>query len=186
MCGITGFTWEDKKLIHKITSIIEHRGPDAYGYFTDKGISLGHRRLSIIDLSLKGKQPMFNEDNTIVITFNGEIYNFKELKKDLIKKGHVFRSDSDTEVIIHGYEAYGEKICSMLDGMFVFGLWDKRNNKLLIARDRIGKKPLYYSFKDNNLIFASEIKSILEVGIDKAINKETMLHNFMKDDNEEK
>ena len=175
MCGITGFTWEDKQLIKSITNCISHRGPDSEGYFTDKGISLGHRRLSIIDLSEKGKQPMFNEDGTIVIVFNGEIYNFKSLKADLEKKGYKFKSNSDTEVIIHGYEEYGVNICSKLDGMFAFGLWDKNNNKLIIARDRIGKKPLYYFHEKNKLIFASEIKSILNAGVSREIDKEVML-----------
>ncbi len=175
MCGITGFTWEDKELIRAVTNCIAHRGPDAEGYYIDKGISLGHRRLSIIDLSPKGKQPMFNEDNTIILTFNGEIYNFKELKSELVKNGHIFKSNSDTEVIIHGYETYGEKIFSMLDGMFALGLWDKINQKLIIARDRIGKKPLYYSQDGKNLLFASEIKSLLKAGVSRDIDKETLL-----------
>ena len=175
MCGITGFTWGDKKLIRSITERISHRGPDAQGYYVDKGISLGHRRLSIIDLSPKGRQPMFNEDSSIVIVFNGEIYNFKKLKEDLLKKGCKFKSNSDTEVIIAGYEEYGEKICSKLDGMFAFALWDTKNNKLIIARDRIGKKPLYYATENDNLIFASEIKSLLEAGVSRDIDKNILI-----------
>src|SRR3989344_1773596 len=165
MCGITGFNWEDRNLIRKMTQVIAHRGPDGEGYFTDQGISLGHRRLSIIDLSEKGKQPMFNEDNTIVLVFNGEIYNFKELKKEIQKRWSTFKSNSDTEVIINGYEVFGENIFSKLDGMFAIGLCDKKNQKLLIARDRIGKKPLYYSQQKDKLLFASEIKSLLQAGI---------------------
>ena len=178
MCGITGFSWEDKSLIKKITKCISHRGPDSEGYFIDRGISLGHRRLSIIDLSPKGKQPMFNEDNNISIVFNGEIYNFKELKDEIKKKGHIFKSNSDTEVIIHGYEVYGEDIFSKLDGMFAIGLWDKKNKKLLIARDRIGKKPLYYALQENNIIFASEIKSILEAEVPRTINQSVLLETL--------
>ena len=176
MCGIAGFSWENKDLIKKVTNCISHRGPDSEGYFTDKGISLGHRRLSIIDLSKKGNQPMFDEDNEIVIVFNGEIYNFKELRQNLQKKGYKFKSNSDTETIIEGYKDYGEHICEKLDGMFAFALWDKKKKLLFIARDRIGKKPLYYSIKDNNVIFASEIKAILETGISKEIDRNALLN----------
>ncbi len=175
MCGITGFTWGDKSLIRSITDCIAHRGPDSKGYYVDKGISLGHRRLSIIDLSPKGKQPMFNENNSISIVFNGEIYNFKELKQDLEKKGYAFKSNSDTEVIIYGYEEYGVKIFSKLDGMFALGLWDKHKKSLIIARDRIGKKPLYYSLTQDGIIFSSEIKSILKAGVSREINKKVLL-----------
>lgn len=161
MCGIVGFNWEDKALVRKMADKISHRGPDDSGYYTDKNISLGHRRLSIIDLSERGHQPMLNENNKIAVVFNGEIYNYKILKENLEKKGHKFQSSSDTEVIIHGYEEYGEKICSLLEGMFAFAIWDVRSKKLLLARDRIGKKPLYYYFKNGKLIFGSEIKSML-------------------------
>ena len=174
MCGITGFSWEDSSLIRKMTNCIAHRGPDATGYFTDS-VSLGHRRLAIIDLSPKGNQPMFSKDNNIVLVFNGEIYNFKQLKEDLEKKGYIFKSNSDTEVIIVGYEEYGVNICSKLDGMFAFALWDKKNKKIILARDRIGKKPLYYSLQKNNIIFASEIKSILLAGVSNEINKSVLL-----------
>ncbi|MEK6825879.1 MAG: asparagine synthase (glutamine-hydrolyzing) [Nanoarchaeota archaeon] len=160
MCGITGFTWEDKLLIQAMTSAVSHRGPDDKGYFIDKHISLGHRRLSIVDLSQRGHQPMFNEDNTIVIVFNGEIYNFPTLKVAL-EKNHIFKSVSDTEVILHGYEEYGAEICSKLKGMFAFALWDMKKKLLLLARDQIGEKPLYYIQEGKNLLFASEIKSIL-------------------------
>ncbi len=179
MCGITGFSWEDKTLIKKITNLIAHRGPDAEGYFTDNDISLGHRRLAIIDLSPRGNQPMLNDENNLAIVFNGEIYNFKELKKELEKKGYKFKSDSDTEVIIKGYEEYGQEICSRLDGMFAFVIWDKKKKELFLARDRIGKKPLYYAIFNKKIIFASEIKSILGAGVSTKIDKEALLDTVM-------
>lgn len=161
MCGINGFNWADKPLINKMTSLLSYRGPDDSGVYVDSKISMGHRRLSIIDLSKQGHQPMFNEKEDIVIVYNGEIYNFHSLRELLQKKGHKFCSDSDTEVIIHGYEEYGEQISSMLEGMFAFALWDSKKKKLILSRDRIGKKPLYYSFKGGKLIFSSEIKAIM-------------------------
>ena len=145
-----------------MTDALIHRGPNDAGHYTDRNVSLGHRRLSIIDLSKKGHQPMSNKKNTIHLIFNGEIWNFKELRAQLIQKGYIFKSDSDTEVIVQGYEEYGEEICSMLDGMFAFALWDKKKKKLLLARDRMGKKPLYYYHSAEKLVFASEIKSILQ------------------------
>lgn len=174
MCGITGFTWKDPSLIKKMTEKIEHRGPDDSGFFVEKGISLGHRRLSIIDLSKKGHQPMFNETKSIVIVFNGEIWNYLELKSDLQSKGHIFKSSSDTEVIIHGYEEYGESICEKLDGMFAFALWDIKKKSLFLARDKIGKKPLYYCLHENALIFSSEIKAFSVHVFPLEINQESM------------
>lgn len=179
MCGITGFSWEDRSLIKRITNCISHRGPDAEGYFIDKGVSLGHRRLAIIDLSPKGKQPMFNEDNAIAIVFNGEIYNYKSIKKELAEKGYKFSTNSDTEVIIKGYEEYGDKICSKLDGMFAFAIWDAKKKIFFLARDRVGKKPLYYSIQEGNLIFSSEIKSLLEAGISNKIDKNILIETIM-------
>ena len=162
MCGINGFNWEDKELIEKMTNEISHRGPDQYGYFTNDKVSLGHRRLSIIDLSEKGRQPMSNEEESIWVIYNGEIYNFKEIRKDLEKKGHKFKSDSDTEVIIHSYEEYGPGCVNFFNGMFAFAIYDSKIKRLILARDRLGVKPLYYYLDDkNNLIFSSEIKSIL-------------------------
>ena len=163
MCGICGFNWEDNQLIKDMTDTIIHRGPDQYGYYTDSLISLGHRRLSIIDLSEKGRQPMSNEDGTIWIVYNGEIYNFKDLRKDLEKKGHKFKSDTDTEIIIHAYEEYGPGCVNFFNGMFAFAIYDSKNKKLVLARDRLGVKPLYYYFdeKSNKFIFSSEIKSII-------------------------
>lgn len=170
MCGITGFNWDDKKLVKKMTSSLRHRGPDDFGIYTDRGISLGHRRLSIIDLSKKGKQPMTNENGDIIVVFNGEIYNFKELKDVLEKSGHKFKSNSDTEVIVHGYEEYKEKIIEKLDGMFAFALWDAKKKKLILARDKIGIKSVYYYFDKKKFIFASEIKAILLHELERNIN----------------
>ncbi len=163
MCGICGFNWEDKGIIKGMADSIAHRGPDQHDYYTDQLISLGHRRLSIIDLSEKGKQPMCNEEGNIWVVYNGEIYNFKEIKTDLEKKGHKFRSSSDTEVIIHAYEEYGLKCVNIFNGMFAFALWDSKNKKIILIRDRLGIKPLFYYFNklSNKLIFASEIKSII-------------------------
>jgi len=162
MCGIVGFNWDDKILVKCMANQISHRGPDRDGFFNDKNVSLGHRRLSIIDLSDNGRQPMCNEDGTIWISFNGEIYNFKEIKKKLESKGHEFKSNTDTEVIIHAYEEYGESCVNLFNGMFEFAIWDSDKKCIMLARDRLGIKPLYYIWKDNNLLFASEIKAFLK------------------------
>jgi len=162
MCGICGFNWNDEELIHRMNDQLVHRGPDQDGVFCTNQVSLGHRRLSIIDLSEHGRQPMFNEDKTLCLVFNGEIYNFQELRKILIGKGHRFSSNSDSEVILHAYEEYGTGVLDKLRGMFAFALFDSKDNSLFLARDRIGIKPLYYYHKDNRLVFASEIKAILE------------------------
>ena len=162
MCGICGFNWKDEELIHRMNDQLVHRGPDQDGVFCTDRVSLGHRRLSIIDLSEHGRQPMFNEDKTLCLVFNGEIYNFQELREILIGKGHRFSSNSDSEVILHAYEEYGTGVLDKLRGMFAFALFDSKDNSLFLARDRIGIKPLYYYHKDNRLVFASEIKAILE------------------------
>lgn len=168
MCGICGIVKFDASdsvspaLLEAMTDRISHRGPDAFGYFLDKQVGLGHRRLSIIDLS-GGKQPMFNEDGTVVVIFNGEIYNFADLTADLVARGHVFQTRSDTETIIHAYEEYGDDCVTRFRGMFAFALWDKRKQRLLIARDRLGIKPVYYYEGSESFVFASEIKSLLEV-----------------------
>ncbi|MCF6187873.1 MAG: asparagine synthase (glutamine-hydrolyzing) [Desulfobulbaceae bacterium] len=162
MCGICGFNWRDEALIHRMNDQLVHRGPDQDGVFCTDRVSLGHRRLSIIDLSEHGRQPMFNEDKTLCLVFNGEIYNFQELRELLIGKGHVFSSNSDSEVILHAYEEYGTGVLDRLRGMFAFALFDSNDNSIFLARDRIGIKPLYYYHKDNRLLFASEIKAILE------------------------
>ena len=168
MCGIAGMMTPGRlfdgaqPLLKRMTRTMYHRGPDGEGYFLDQHTGLGHRRLSIIDLDA-GKQPMCNEDESIWVTFNGEIYNYLNLRKDLLAKGHHFRTESDTEVIVHLYEELGERFVEKLRGMFAIGLWDKKAERLILARDRVGKKPLYYCFIDNVLYFASEMKSLLLV-----------------------
>jgi asparagine synthase (glutamine-hydrolysing) len=147
--------------IKQMCDVIEHRGPDDEGYFVRDDVALGMRRLSIIDLAT-GRQPLSNEDGTIWIIFNGEIYNHRELRHALIKRGHVFSTRSDTETIVHLYEEEGERCVERLRGMFAFAIWDQRDHKLFIARDRVGKKPLHYAFVRGTLIFGSEIKSLLQ------------------------
>ncbi|HHO48759.1 MAG TPA: asparagine synthase (glutamine-hydrolyzing) [Desulfobacteraceae bacterium] len=162
MCGISGFNWNDETLARKMAGQLVHRGPDQEGIFCCDGMSLAHRRLSIIDLSENGRQPMFNEDQSVCLVFNGEIYNFQELRRELQQKGHVFTSRSDSEVILHAYEEYGIDSVHRLRGMFAYGLYDLNRKKLFLVRDRVGIKPLYYSFTGGKLIFASEIKAILQ------------------------
>jgi len=163
MCGICGINWDDEELVARMADRMTHRGPDQSGTFHGEGISLGHRRLSIIDLSEHGRQPLANEDGSLQLVFNGEIYNFAELKVELEAKGHRFGSHTDSEVIVHGYEEYGRDVLRKLRGMFAFAVWDAGKKTLFAARDRIGIKPLYYYWKRGRLIFASEIKSILDV-----------------------
>jgi len=165
MCGIAGkvavspsAAAVDAEVVRRMTSLIVHRGPDDDGIYIDRQAVLGHRRLSIIDLST-GKQPISNEDGTIWVVYNGEIYNFPELRKQLLAKGHVLKTHTDTEVIVHLYEDYGEECVTHLRGMFAFALWDARKKKLLLARDRVGIKPLYYVRTRDSLLFASEIKA---------------------------
>ncbi|KKW12615.1 MAG: Asparagine synthetase [Parcubacteria group bacterium GW2011_GWA2_49_9] len=160
MCSINGFTWGDEDLIKRMNRVTAHRGPDGTGMFVESGISLGHNRLAIIDLSSAGTQPMKGRDERFVISFNGEIYNYRELKKEL---GNVpWKSESDTEVILAAYEAWGESAFARLEGIFAFALWDTREQKLLLVRDPAGVKPLYYHFDGTRLVFSSEIKAILE------------------------
>ena len=168
MCGIAGyFSKRNDKinldLLKQMTRTLVHRGPDEEGYFiNDKGfVGLGHRRLSIIDLAT-GQQPLSNEDGSIWITFNGEIYNFKDLIRELEEKGHIFRTKSDTEAIVHAYEEWGTKAVEKLRGMFAFAIWDENKQRLFLARDRVGKKPLYYLDDPRRFVFGSEIKVILE------------------------
>jgi asparagine synthase (glutamine-hydrolysing) len=161
MCGICGFNWCDKDLVETMAGAIAHRGPDQEGSYADENVSLAHRRLSIIDLSEKGTQPMTNEDGSLWLVFNGEIYNFPSLRARLADRGHRFSSNTDTEVILHAYEEYGPNCVDHLSGMFAFAIWDRRRRELFLARDRIGIKPLYYYHKNGRFIFASEIKAIL-------------------------
>jgi asparagine synthase (glutamine-hydrolysing) len=150
----------DRGLLEAMMQSIRHRGPDDQGTYLSGPVALGHLRLSIIDLS-SGKQPISNEDGTVWIVFNGEIYNYKELTAELVSRGHKFRTASDTEVIVHLYEEFGEECVSKLRGMFTFAIWDDRKKKLFIARDRVGIKPLYYRIDSKSLLFASEVKAIL-------------------------
>ena len=167
MCGITGFvdftSDTNPLIIRKMTDEIKYRGPDSSGKYIDdqNNLSLGVRRLSIIDL-ITGDQPISNEDGTVTVVYNGEIYNYQELKKQLEKDKHKFKTNSDTEVLVHLYEKYGERMPQYLNGMFSFAIWDKKNQKLFLARDRAGIKPLYYLRLDKKLIFGSELKTILK------------------------
>lgn len=166
MCGIAGMMTRGRlsdgapDLLKRMTRTMHHRGPDGEGYYVDDHAGLGHRRLSIIDLDA-GKQPMCNEDESVWVTFNGEIYNYLDLRKDLIAKGHRFKTESDTEVIVHLYEEVGERFSEQLRGMFAIGLWDKKARRLILTRDRVGKKPLYYAFIGETIYFASELKALL-------------------------
>jgi len=178
MCGIVGFNWEDKTLVRRMTETITHRGPDDSVLFTDSGVSLGMRRLSIIDLK-KGIYPLTNEDRNIFVIFNGEIYNFQKLKEMLEQKGHFFRTRTDGEVIVHLYEEYKENFVKFLNGMFAICIYDSKAKEIFLARDRIGIKPLYYWFNKGNLVFSSEIKSILELNsVKREINKTAMNQYF--------
>ncbi len=162
MCGICGtFGFVDGLLLRRMCKIISHRGPDEFGFYTDKNVGLGSRRLKIIDLKT-GKQPIYNEDGSICVVFNGEIYNFKELRRELERVGHRFYTDSDTEVLVHSYEEFGENFVQKLEGQFAFAIYDSNKHLLYLARDQFGIIPLYYSIIEDKFIFASEIKAILE------------------------
>lgn len=164
MCGIAGFMGQVENradVIRNMTEVITHRGPDSDGFFTDDNISMGFRRLSIIDLGA-GHQPIYNEDKSLVLTFNGEIYNYKDLRKELISKGHKFYTDTDSEVLVHGFEEWKEDMLPKLRGMFGFAIYNTKDNSLFIARDFFGIKPMHYTQIGNDFVYASEIKSILE------------------------
>ncbi len=167
MCGLAGIfdtrgkSVADPFLLKRMTDLLRHRGPDGDGFYQAPGIGLGHRRLAIIDL-VTGDQPLFNEDRTVCVVFNGEMYNFQPLMAELAGLGHVFRTRSDTEVIVHAWEEWGERCLDRFNGMFVFALWDARRHTLFLARDRLGEKPLYYCFlNDGRLLFASELKALM-------------------------
>ncbi len=180
MCGICGIVNLDPsntaspRVLEAMTARISHRGPDDYGYFRSGSVGLGHRRLSIIDLS-GGRQPMFNEDETVAVVFNGEIYNYQEITAELEARGHVFKTRSDTETIVHAYEEYGDECVTRFRGMFAFALWDRVFQRLLVVRDRLGIKPLYFYRDGESLLFASEIKSLLEApGIPREVDQEAL------------
>jgi asparagine synthase (glutamine-hydrolysing) len=178
MCGIAGYLTRDQgaldpSLLERMCHRLRHRGPDSFGSFVEPPVALGHRRLSIIDLNT-GDQPLGNEDGAIQVVFNGEIYNYRELREDLRAKGHRFRTESDTEVLVHLYEEVGERVPEFLNGMFAFALWDSARQRLFLARDRLGKKPLYYTAGAAGmaLCFASELKAlVLAPGFDQRINR---------------
>ena len=181
MCGFVGFISKDKnkkKIIKDMADIIEHRGPDSEGYYINDKVALGFRRLSIIDLD-GGSQPIYNEKKDKVIFFNGEIYNYKEIKEDLLEKGHVFSTESDTEVLLHGYEEYSERILDKLRGMFAFIIYDMKDNSIFGARDFYGIKPMYYYKDKDKFFFGSEIKSFLgHPGFKKELNRD-MLKQYL-------
>ena len=180
MCGFVGFcskNVKDKNVIKEMNNQIIHRGPDSDGYYFDKDVNFGFRRLSIIDLH-EGSQPILNEGGDTAIIFNGEIYNYQELREDLVAKGYKFKTHTDTEVILHGYEAYGEEgILAKLRGMFAFTIWDSKKEKLFGARDHFGIKPYYYALLDGDLLFGSEVKSFLKYPkFKKAVNEKALKH----------
>lgn len=180
MCGFAGYiaaagTGEQyKDDLKKMMDAIKHRGPDDEGMHVDDMAGLGFRRLSIIGIT-NGRQPMYNEDETIVVTFNGEIYNYQSIKEELIKKGHIFKTDADTEVLVHGYEEYGITLLDKLRGMYAFAIWDRKNKEMIIARDIFGIKPMFYTQNGGDFVFGSEIKSLLLFpSVKKEFNQEAL------------
>ena len=181
MCGLCGFSGQiagGEKIITNMMNKIIHRGPDSDGVYINENMHIGYRRLSIIDLA-GGDQPMYNEERTIVLAFNGEIYNYQALREDLVEKGHVFTSNSDSETILHGYEEYGDGIVNKLRGMFAFVIYNTISGELFAARDYFGIKPFYYAVVDGQLVFGSEIKSILEYPAYKKEVNEIALENYL-------
>ncbi len=184
MCAVCGKIYIDRsrkvdpQLIEKMSYLMRHRGPDDAGFYVKKNVGLGHRRLSIIDLAC-GHQPLTNEDNSLVIVYNGEIYNYRTLRLELQKKGHQFKTNSDTEVILHLFEDEKEQCVNKLWGMFAFAIWDEANQQLFLARDRLGKKPLYYTLQNDCFLFASELKALL-IDTDVSLNlDETAIHDYL-------
>jgi asparagine synthase (glutamine-hydrolysing) len=176
MCGITGTVRiGDIDLVKRMATLISYRGSDDHGFYEDGEIRLGHRRLSIIDLSEAGHQPMQTDDGELVIVYNGEIYNYRELRAELEKRGHSFQSASDTETILLAYREFGMDFLNYLEGMFAFALWDRRQRQLLLARDRLGIKPLFYHQQGDGLAFASELKPLLLVpGLERRVNRRAL------------
>lgn len=181
MCGIVGFVnTKDQKaeIIEQMMDRIIHRGPNSSGKFIDDQVALGFRRLSIIDLE-GGTQPIYNEDGTKVIIFNGEIYNFQSLREELIQAGHVFTTHADTEVLLHGYEEWGTDLLQRVRGMFAFAIWDREKQELFGARDHFGIKPYYYAEMNGTFMFGSEIKSFLpHPDFEKELNKDAFKECF--------
>lgn len=182
MCGFVGFTNtkdNSNRIIEDMMDKIRHRGPDSGGKYTDEDIALGFRRLSIIDITESGDQPIYNEDRSKVLLFNGEIYNFKFIREELVAKGHIFTTKTDSEVLLHGYEEYGEKLLDKLRGMFAFVIWDTKTKELFGARDFFGIKPLYYAVMGDTFMFGSEIKAFLAHPDFKKELNETALENYL-------
>lgn len=181
MCGICGKLSTrpiEKEEILRMANAIQHRGPDDEGFYLHQGVGLGHRRLSIIDLNT-GRQPISNEDGTVWIVFNGEVYNYRSLREVLIEKGHRFATQTDTETIVHAYEEYGDSCVNHLNGMFTFAIWDQKKQRLLLARDRIGQKPLFYAEVDGDFLFASEAKALLADGEISSQLDPVAMHHFL-------
>lgn len=182
MCGFAGFTNtsdNSNKVLGAMMDRIVHRGPDSAGTYIDEDVALGFRRLSIIDITASGDQPILNEDKTKVLIFNGEIYNYQSIRKELIEKGHIFTTNTDSEVLLHGYEEYGEKLLDKLRGMFAFVIWDKVTKELFGARDFFGIKPMYYAQMHGTFMFGSEIKSFLAHPDFKKELNESALENYL-------
>ena len=184
MCGITGFIGFNKPIINEnrlweMTKILDHRGPDDSGIYLKNNVGFGHTRLSIIDLSSSGHQPMSSKDGEVVITYNGEVYNYLELKSLLMKKGIEFFTNTDTEVVLKAYIKWGPSIFSKFEGMFAFAIWDNRKKIMHLVRDRFGIKPLYYYKYKSGMIFSSEIKSILASQIIQKKMSHPSLHEYM-------
>ena len=182
MCGFAGFVGSVDNREQVLTAMMDtivHRGPDSEGKYVDEDVALGFRRLSIIDLSEVGDQPLYNEDRSKVLVFNGEIYNYQELRQELMEAGHVFVSNTDSETLIHGYEQWGEQLVDRLRGMFAFAIWDRVEKKLFVARDMFGIKPLYYAQMNGTLMFGSEIKSFLEHPKFEKVFNEDALGNYL-------
>ncbi|NNF26548.1 MAG: asparagine synthase (glutamine-hydrolyzing), partial [Gemmatimonadetes bacterium] len=184
MCGICGIVADGsgspptRSELEAMADVLRHRGPDGEGYYIDGPAGLGHRRLAIIDLE-SGQQPLGNEDDSVSVVFNGEIYNYRELRRELTQRGHRFATNSDTEVIVHLYEDHGDRCVDFLRGMFAFALWDSKRRRLLMARDRLGQKPLFYALMGNRLVFASEIKGVLASGAVQPKLDELSLHSYL-------
>ena len=178
MCGICGFTGEivDRdRVLREMAELITHRGPDSSGFYTDSSVAMGFRRLSIIDVDASGNQPIYNEDRTLVLTFNGEIYNYRQLRAELEGKGHRFYTQTDSEVLVHGFEEWGEEMLPRLRGMFGFAIWNTKDQSLFLARDFFGIKPVHYAQVGDHFVYGSEIKSILAFpGFEKKFNYATL------------
>lgn len=172
MCGINGFNWKDEELIREMNQEIKHRGPDDEGFYCDENVSLGSVRLSIMDPSMKGHMPMFSKDDSHAIIYNGEIYNFPKIKKQLIEKGYEFSSGTDTEVLLYSYQEWGSRCVDKFNGMWAFAIYDRKNSILFLSRDRLGVKPLYYHWNGERFIFSSEIKGILKYEIERKVNED--------------